>query len=137
MMIDTGAQSTIVEKQIATQLGLKPIRFAPMIGVSQKPELCPVYLMSITILVSGDGMEGSVTFNNEVVGMSSPVRPQPHVGLLGRDFLSHMTLVYEGPKGSFELIPSMQLPPKTQPVHESPVKSKRRAPRKARKKARR
>jgi predicted aspartyl protease len=108
LMIDTGAQRTVIEKRLASQLGLTPIRFQQMVGVSQIPEMCPVYLMSVTLSVGGDGQVLAITFSTEVIGMSSPPQPREHVGLLGRDFLRHMKLVYDGPRGSFELIPEIQ-----------------------------
>lgn len=102
-MIDTGAQKTVVEKKLAEQLGLVPIRFQPMVGVSQKPELCPVYLMSVSIGMSDGTNTGFAAFETEVIGMASPPRPQGHQGLLGRDFLRHMRFVYNGPTGTFEV----------------------------------
>ena len=97
MMIDTGAERTLVEKSIAEQLGLTPIRYDGIIGVSQKAELRPVYLMSVSFTVGGDGQAAEVTFATDVVGMESPPKPQPYVGLLGRDFLMGMRFNYDGP----------------------------------------
>jgi hypothetical protein len=81
-----------------------------MVGVSQKPELCPVYFLNITLGV-GDGADViPVTFSAECIGMAPPVVQQQHVGLLGRFFLSFMKFIYDGPKGTFELIPNVPQP---------------------------
>jgi hypothetical protein len=99
LMVDTGAQSTVV--------GLIPIRYVRIMGVSGKPEECPLYRMSITIGMEEDGSGGTVLpaqFVANVAGVASPPKPLTHVGLLGRDFLSHVRLLYDGPKGEFEII---------------------------------
>jgi hypothetical protein len=107
LMVDTGAQSTVVENVIAEALGLIPIRYVRIMGVSGKPEDCPLYRMSITIGMEEDGSAGTVLpaqFVANVAGVGSPPKPLTHVGLLGRDFLSHVRLLYDGPKGEFEII---------------------------------
>ncbi len=106
LMVDTGAQCTCIEDAVAKGLGLIPIRFAQMMGVSGKAEEYPVYRMSITIGMSedGTGAPGQAVFSADVVGTPSPPKPLTHVGLLGRDFLQHVKLVYDGPAGAFDLI---------------------------------
>lgn len=144
MMIDTGAERTLVEKRIAEQLGLAPIRFDDIIGVSQKAEPHPVYLMSVSFTVADERRKAGVMFAAEIVGMKSPPTPQPHVGLLGRDFLMRMRFNYDGPQGCFELIPDRSvvapaLPPPHPPaaVHDvSKSKHKRKLARKSRKRNR-
>ena len=37
MLVDTGASKTVVDRGIAESLGLEPIRFEPMIGMSTPP----------------------------------------------------------------------------------------------------
>lgn len=103
LMIDTGAQKTVVENVIAESLKIPPIRHVPMVGVSQKPEMCPLYMMSIGFLM-GDGTNTeALMFSSEVVGMNTPPSRTEHCGLLGRDFLAHFRLVYDGPSGMFEV----------------------------------
>ncbi len=41
MMVDTGAQTTVIDASIAKKLGLPPLRMSPIIGVAGKPEQCP------------------------------------------------------------------------------------------------
>jgi Retroviral aspartyl protease len=105
LLVDTGAQATCVEDTILQALGLVPIRFTQMMGVSGKSDECPVYLMSITLAMKEDGtgaVHGAV-FAAPVVGTPSPAVPLNHIGLLGRDFLQFVRLAYDGPKGEFEL----------------------------------
>jgi hypothetical protein len=143
LMVDTGAQATSVENKIPEALGLVPIRFARMMGVSGKPEDYPVYRMSVGIGM-GDDRTGTVlpaVFVADVVGTPSPPAPLSHVGLLGRDFLRHVQLLYDGPKGRFELVdyqhvssPPPQMPKPTiaagwrdiQAAHKRGRKHKRR-----------
>jgi len=105
LLVDTGAQSTCVEDSIAKALGLNPIRFTKLIGVSGQVEDRPVYRMSVTIGMKTDrGVVEPAVFTADIVGTNSPVTPQPFMGLLGRDFLQFVRLVYDGPKGEFELV---------------------------------
>jgi predicted aspartyl protease len=106
LLVDTGAQRTCVEDKIAQALGLVPIHFAQMMGVSGKVEDYPVYRMSITLGMKEDGTEKVLpaTFVSDVVGTPSPATPLTHVGLLGRDFLRYVKVVYDGPEATFELV---------------------------------
>jgi hypothetical protein len=90
LMIDTGAQCTVIEDRIASELGLSPIRFRPIVGVSQKAELRPVYPIIIRIAVEDKWNKGMIEFGTTVAGIESPQHQAGHVGLLGRDFLQHV-----------------------------------------------
>jgi hypothetical protein len=142
LMVDTGAQRTVIDRAIADQLGLRPIRFEQMVGVSNIPEDCPVYLMSVSIGV-GDGVATRlVSFTSEFIGMSTPAVARPHSGLLGRDFLRFMRVVYDGAGGWVEIhenAPALlgQAQPAThggQPSRQE--KNKRKSQRKSRRKNR-
>jgi hypothetical protein len=136
MMIDTGAQRTVVDRGIAESLGLVPIRFEPMVGVSHVPEDCPVYLMSLTIGVADDlGGKTLVSFTSEMIGMATPPTPRQFNGLLGRDFLRHARLSYDGKAGHCDLI--VDVPGKSGHAGKDRRKEKRKAERAARKKNRR
>lgn len=111
LMVDTGAQCTVVEDVILQGLGLAPIGFRNIVGVSQVSQKCPVYLLNIGLEMApmpnqGGGIMCTVTL--PVVGMPSPSQPAEHVGLLGRDFLSHFIFAYDGPSGVFMI----EMPPK-------------------------
>ncbi|HEV2064288.1 MAG TPA: hypothetical protein VGS00_07040 [Thermoanaerobaculia bacterium] len=106
LLVDTGASRTCIEDRIAHDLYLIPVRFDLYFGISGKPAEYPVYRMSIGIPMKEDQSAPShqAVFLADVVGMPAPPHPTPHVGLLGRDFLQHVRLVYDGPKGGFEII---------------------------------
>jgi hypothetical protein len=143
LMVDTGAQRTVIDRAIADKLSLRPIRFEQMVGVSNIPEDCPVYLMSVSLVV-GDGVaQRVVSFTSEFIGMSTPARPRPHSGLLGRDFLRFMRVVYDGAGGWVDIhenAPAL-LGPAPPPSHggrpSRQEKNKRKAQRQARRKNRR
>jgi hypothetical protein len=104
LLIDTGAQVSAVEETFAIQLGLRPKRFVSLAGISQQAQLCPVYAMTLAFaMVDDTGQKKEVAISSEVVGVSSPPNPHTHVGVLGRDILSHFRLLYEGDTGLFEL----------------------------------
>lgn len=109
LMLDTGAQSTVVENCIPQQLGLTPIRFTELVGVSHKPEKCPVYMMSVSFLATKGTHKQWLTFSSQIIGTGSPTKPTDHKGLLGRDFLGALHVSYDGVSGTVEVIPSPQL----------------------------
>ncbi|MCC7542383.1 MAG: aspartyl protease family protein [Deltaproteobacteria bacterium] len=106
LMIDTGAQRTLVDDALCVKLGLPPIRFDEIVGVSGKPESWPVYLLGVRLGLSSHpkAQENAfAVFGAEVIGM--PVGPHDqHRGLLGRDFLANFELGYDGPNGSFAIM---------------------------------
>jgi hypothetical protein len=105
LMLDTGAQSTVIEDSLAQSLGLRPLRFRSIIGVSQKPEMHPVYRMQISIVMKDSfGHSGVGKFVADVCGMPSPPQPTKHRGLLGRDFLRYFRFSYDGTAGSYEIV---------------------------------
>lgn len=102
-MVDTGAHKTVVDRAIADGLGLRPIRFEQMVGVSHIPEDCPVYLMSVVIGVSDGIRDSMIAFTTEMIGMATPPTPRPFSGLLGRDFFRFVRIVYDGPAGCVDI----------------------------------
>jgi len=104
MLIDTGAAFTLIESSVAATLGFRPIRYREVIGIDQKPTMRPVFRMSLGLEVGdGQGNNHTVVFKEQVVGMPDPVRSEGYVGLLGRDFLRHFILTYDGPQARFSL----------------------------------
>jgi hypothetical protein len=105
-LLDTGAQHSFVERGLAITMGLSPLRYVPIIGVSHKSEDCPVYPMTIRMDVQ-DGqskLTDYVDYNTTVVGMRCPPDWR---GLLGRDFLRRFRMIYDGSRGLVELhVPS-------------------------------
>jgi hypothetical protein len=138
LMIDTGAQKTVVDRAIPDRLGLNPIRFEQMVGVSHVPQFCPVYLMTLAMIVGDGQRKGWVSFTTEMIGMDSPPQRTPHVGLLGRDFFRHVRIVYDGPGGCVDIHDLSAISQgHGQNRTSGRDKSKRKAERRARKKNRR
>lgn len=105
MMIDTGAQVTIVEEAVPQFLSLVPTRYQAIGGVTGDLN-CPVYRLGITIVGrDDDGVEKAIQFSADVVAVP-PVADvaRPHVGLLGRDFLQYVRFEYDGPHGVFRIV---------------------------------
>lgn len=134
LMIDTGAQKTVIEDVIAQQLGLNPIRYELITGVSQVPHECPVYRVDINIAMSKNpnvaGIkppDGGVIFSADIVGVPSPNRSTEHKGLLGRDFLRYVKLIYNGPDGSFEVIDAINRNKADQSAKDAAEKKKDQA----------
>jgi len=102
LLIDTGAESTLVDDGIPTNLGLTPIRFQPIMFGDGRPQDRPVYRMSIMIAMEDDaGRPHKGSWVGDVVGMDAA--KQGHGGLMGRDFLRHFRFQYDGRAGTFEL----------------------------------
>jgi hypothetical protein len=84
-----------------------------------------VYLMTLKIGVQDDRGAAHVNFDAEVIGMNTPPIPRQYVGLLGRDFLRVVHLVYNGPKGRVELHLSSAVTGKTTLKHKFKKKKKK------------
>ncbi len=104
MLIDTGAYKTVIDRGIAEALGLEPIRFEEMSGISHVPEECPVFLLSVAIGLTDGSRTSTLIFTSEMIGMTTPPTPRPFNGLLGRDFLRHVRLDYDGQAGHCDII---------------------------------
>jgi hypothetical protein len=105
MMVDTGADMTCVHSDIPKAMGLTPVRYRPIVGVSGKPEQYPVYLMGVTISMSEEPSTPltHITFQSQIVGMPAMHKSSVQ-GLLGRDFLHGFQFIYDGPTGLFEIV---------------------------------
>jgi hypothetical protein len=103
LLIDTGAQLSVVEAPVLVALGMPPIDFIDMTGVSGIPQRCPVYRVTIELKVTDGQRPGTVTRPATIVGSTPPGTNRSYVGLLGRDFLQSASLAYDGTRGTFEL----------------------------------
>jgi hypothetical protein len=102
-MIDTGAQRTAIDRSLAGELDLTPIRFEQIVGVSQKAEEYPVFRLVLQLRVSRGEKFHQYDYPTDVIGVPSPAASrQQHYGLLGRDFLQAWRLVYDGPSAVVE-----------------------------------
>lgn len=136
LMVDTGAQRTFIAKDRLRELGLVPVRFEEFVGLNGQPEEYPVYLARFEFGISDKPMghaQGVIAFDVEAVGMPTLVPECGHQGLIGRDVLSQLRLVYDGPKGAYFLeVPGAQRPPKAKSKSKSVRQRERAARRKNR-----
>lgn len=130
LLVDTGAQSTCVENTIPAGWGLAPIRFIPFVGVSGKPEEYPVYRMTIgfEMIEEGNNAVHDMVFSADIVGTPSPSVPWSHAGLLGRDFMSYVRVIYDGPLCAFEFedYRHVSAPATPRPGFRPPLKKKKK-----------
>lgn len=91
-LIDTGASHNIVDQTLAVALGLPPAGRRYIAGVhgAQGVEL---YLAQIYIPAL------DFTIYERLAGVSLSASGQPYAALLGRTFLRHFTMTYDGPTG--------------------------------------
>lgn len=105
MLIDTGAECTLVDDRTPKALGYDPVSYTMIGGATGAPKSLPVYRMEMLVrMFDGGGRAHDVAIGQDVVGME----PRPHrradFGLLGRDYLAKMRFIYDGPRGAFSLI---------------------------------
>ena len=142
VMIDTGAGGTHVFQSVPDQLGLVPIRYSPVIGVSGKSEDRPVYRLAVTIgMADARGRIANTTFAADMFGASTtfelPGFPEQVIGLLGRDFLAYFDFHYHGRTGEFEIVLPEAASQARLSDDEPKAKRLRKLARKSRKKNRR
>lgn len=91
-LIDTGAEESCIDTQLATQLNLPIIDQMYLSGAGGQ-KLHPVFLARVTIPDLG------MTQHGRFAGVELAAGKQPHGVLLGRTFLAVTHLVYDGPSG--------------------------------------
>lgn len=94
-LLDTGATSTAVDDSVVSSLGVMPIGVA-QVGTAGGPTTHPVY--PIRLQIQGVGL--AIDFGR-VTG--APLKGMGLVALIGRDVLSNMILIYDGPSSEFTL----------------------------------
>jgi hypothetical protein len=115
MLIDTGATGTCIALDVAQEMGLTPIRLTQSYGAHGLQEN-PIFFAHLDVVFDAPGKAATaITGDRDVTGVKDlhkfidhmqikPTPGFPHrlIGLLGRDWLRHGTLLYEGSKGRFE-----------------------------------
>jgi hypothetical protein len=102
-MIDTGAAKTAIDDGLLTGLALTPMRYDQVVGVSQHVQECPVYLIQLGLSVIAEGQRAEYFLETEALSVPVPTNGEPYSGFLGRDFLAHWRLTYDGPSGAVEM----------------------------------
>lgn len=95
-LVDTGATESCIDSLLATQLNLPVVDRRTVSGVHGSKEVS-MHLAQIHIPSLGRTIYGMFAAVDLVAG------GQIHKALIGRTFLQHLTMVYEGPTGSVTL----------------------------------
>ncbi len=94
-LIDTGTTASVVDASLVDALGVRPVGTAT-VGTAGGPATQPVY--PIRIQLQGVGL---VINFSRVTG--APLKEMGLVALLGRDMLSNMILLCDGPNSEYTL----------------------------------
>ena len=95
-LIDTGASSTCIDDAIAQQLQLPATDVVQMVSASHASTQQNVYPVLIEVV-------GASIQINVPRAMGANLTPQGLIALIGRDFLQHVTLFYNGITGQITL----------------------------------
>jgi predicted aspartyl protease len=95
-LIDTGASSTCIDETIASTMGLPVIDVVSMASASHSATRQSVYPIHMQIV----GSPITVEVPNAV---GANLQPQGIIALIGRDYLQHCTLHYNGVTGETTL----------------------------------
>ena len=96
-LIDTGAWSTCIDSALAASLGLPVAENAVVSGV-HGADLVEVYAARVQVPDLG------VVFRGRFPAARLSAGGQYHRALIGRDFLSHYALIYDGRTGAVRLV---------------------------------
>jgi predicted aspartyl protease len=95
-LIDTGATESCIDGDLANQLSLPVIDRRPISGVSGKKEvnmhLAQIHIPSLSFTIFG-----------AFAAVELAAGGQQHRALIGRTFLRHFTMIYNGVTGDVEL----------------------------------
>lgn len=94
-LIDTGASATCIDDALAQQLQLPVIDVVNMTSASHASTQQNIYPVLIEVM-------GGIRINVPRA-MGANLAPQNLAALIGRDFLQHCTLFYNGPAGAITL----------------------------------
>jgi hypothetical protein len=95
-LVDTGASTCCVDSQLAAQLNLPVVDRIPISGISGRSE-ANIHVVQIHVPSLG------VTFYGRFAGVELRAGGQRHDALIGRDFLRHFTMMYEGKTGTVNI----------------------------------
>jgi hypothetical protein len=95
-LIDTGAAQSCIDSALAMQLNLPIIDQGMCSGISG-PKQVNMHLAQIRISSLNANIYGSFA------GVDVAAGGQPHLALIGRTFLQHVTLLYDGRTGTVSI----------------------------------
>lgn len=95
-LVDSGAEQSCIDKSIAEQLGLPVVDLQMVAGANGAVEQ-PVYMANLQFPTLNFAQYG------RFIGVDLISGGQPHGALLGRTFLSHIVMIYDGIRGQVTL----------------------------------
>ena len=95
-LLDTGASTTCIDDTIARQMGLPPIDVVTMASASHSSIQQNVYSIQMQIV-------GSPIIVQVPRAIGASLQSQGIIALIGRDYLQHCTLNYNGLTGAITL----------------------------------
>jgi hypothetical protein len=95
--LDTGASVCVLDPGVVAALGLEPVAAAGL-HVLGRDEVSHHALYEVEVALAADDSPWV-----SVIALEGPVNPKGTAAALGRDFLAHVTLVYDGPAGRFRV----------------------------------
>jgi predicted aspartyl protease len=105
-LVDTGATASCIDSGLAMQLNLPIIDRQTVGGVGGAHEV-NMHLAHIVV----PGLQKCIT--GAFAGVNLVAGGQPHVALIGRTFLQHFTLFYNGRTGSVSITDELPIPTPT------------------------
>ncbi len=100
-LLDTGAGISAIDQRVLEELGLQPVSIVS-IGSAHGSNPHAVYSVLIDLLPVGPAIPTSMRLDPITV-IEADLSGQPQQMLLGRDVLSRLLLVYNGPSGIWNL----------------------------------
>jgi hypothetical protein len=91
-LVDSGAEQSCIDKSIAEKLGL-PVVDVQMVAGANGAQEQPVYMANLQFPPL------NFTEYGRFIGVDLMTGGQPHGALLGRSFLRHVIMIYDGIRG--------------------------------------
>jgi len=101
-LIDTGATKSAIDSTVVSALGLVPkttVNIVGSTGVQDQDGFAVRFLFPDFPYVPGQILQ----FDPEIVTASPTLKVCGFTALLGRDFLTHMILIYDGKAGRYTI----------------------------------
>ena len=95
-LIDTGAQATCIDAELAASIGCPVVGTAQMTSATHDAVEVPLYAVQLNI----PALSGIVTAR---LAYAAQLEPQGLIALIGRDILKFWNFTYNGPAGTFSI----------------------------------
>ena len=105
-LIDTGATFTGLDNKVAATLGLNPVNIVN-VGTADGMAQANVYTVRLEFPTLGNNVDPWQTVGADLTGQSIQTDPgtppQDIIVLIGRDYLQHCLMIWNGPNGSWTI----------------------------------